>query len=691
MPAELKHKLNKKLPVIFKKYFSAGQLWKKSEPIEPLMILVNNIRPDSITEPVTLKPLIEILKSNPQYLENFRLYLSQLFKNRSFTEMITDVGITSNDSFGKEFLRKITDQILPETSDAKKLRFIFSQVFYNKMDRAWVYSISRIQLLELLNLLNFDQIENQFDREKPLWQIYYATVVIALRACGAALEKNIIRLAPQYEKKNSAFLGLYKEIEDLWEKSSNQKNLISQEDDDYKQIIVLLNQCHEYLNQVNKGAEQFGISLSTNKELYRIHEQLDRIELILPLLAQENENLPQVKLMNLFYVLMDIHAKRKKLKTFISDSTRLLAFEISSHKAKTGEKYISHNKREYFEMLKASLGGGFVVGVLCILKLLLGKISTSDFGHAFLYSFNYAAGFVAIYLLGYTLATKQPAMTASTLVELINKGLNTNVRAKYKYKAFAGYFARLFRTQFIAFVGNVVMAFPVALLGIYLIYIISGIDIVEIKADYLLKDLSPVHSWAIFHAAIAGFFLFLSGIISGNVANRNKFYNIYKRLEDNPGMKLSIGALRAKRLSQWYSTKWPGIMSNVWFGIFMGSTASIGAFLGLNLDVRHITFAAGNLGMAVFGKNWNISPEIWLWSIIGIGVIGFTNFMVSFGLSLILAFKSRNIPAKEIRPILLSIFQEFKSKPITFFFPFFLSTKDKDGEKTKNTLEALRD
>ena len=34
------------------------------------------------------------------------------------------------------------------------------------------------------------------------------------------------------------------------------------------------------------------------------------------------------------------------------------------------------------------------------------------FGKAFLYSLNYAAGFILIYLTGATLATKQPAMTA---------------------------------------------------------------------------------------------------------------------------------------------------------------------------------------------------------------------------------------------------------------------------------------
>ena len=676
---------NSTLTEFFGRYFSASQKWKKSEPTIPLQELIHEIRPKHLTEHVTLKPLINLLSTNSVYLKEFRNYLSFLFEDRSFTEMILDVGIMSDDSFGKELKRKITDKNLPETSDPRKLRYIFIQIFYKKNDYQWVYSISRTELIDLLKLLDFKELEDSFEQESPLWQVYYSAMVISLRASGSALEKNIIRLTPQFQKKLSPFLALFREIEDLWAKSSAAQQLKAQEDDDYKQITVLLNQCREYLNQAYKGSETFGISLSTNKAIYRIQEQLDRIELILPLLAKEREEIPQVKLMNLFYVLMDIHSKRKKLGAFISDSSRLVAYEISSHKARTGEKYISEDKKGYFSMFKAALGGGFIVGILCVFKVLLGKIETSDFGHAFFYSMNYALGFIAIYLLGFTLATKQPAMTANTVAEIIHKGMNKNVRPKYRYQEFAGYFAQLFRTQFIAFVGNVLMAFPVALLGVYTIYMLTGRDIVETKYVELLKDLSPVHSLAIFHAAIAGVFLFLSGIISGNIANQNKFYNIYKRLEDNPTLKQTLGANRAKRLSGWYSKKWPGIMSNFWFGIFMGSTASIGAFLGLNLDIRHITFAAGNFGMGMFGANWHVAKETLFWSILGIGVIGFMNFIVSFGLSLILAFKSRNIPFREMHPVILSILHEFKTRPISFLLPYQLKEKEQTAVAKNNT------
>jgi site-specific recombinase len=361
---------------------------------------------------------------------------------------------------------------------------------------------------------------------------------------------------------------------------------------------------------------------------------------------------------------------KTNVRKLFAESTQLLSYEITQHTAKTGEHYITESKTEYFKLLYAAIGGGLIVGILCIIKLLLSKLETSDFGHAFFYSMNYSFGFIAIYILGFTLATKQPAMTAAALISALEDGLKKQANGDgEKHNSFAVLFARLFRSQFIAFVGNVLMAFPVALLGIWLIDLGFNYNIAETKWEKLVTDLSPVHSLAIFHAAIAGFFLFLSGIISGSIANRDKHFNVYYRIQEHPLLKLNFGKAKADKISKWYEHYWAGIVSNFWFGIFLGSTASIGLFLGLNLDIRHITFASGNLALAVYGADYMVNNVMLFWGILGIGIIGFVNFLVSFSLSLGLAFRSRDIPLTELRPIITSIKQHFFRKPLSFFFP----------------------
>jgi len=185
----------------------------------------------------------------------------------------------------------------------------------------------------------------------------------------------------------------------------------------------------------------------------------------------------------------------------------------------------------------------------------------------------------------------------------------------------------------------------------------------------LLVDLSPIHSAAIFHAAIAGIFLFLSGIISGSIANRDKHNQVYYRIQEHPFLKRTFGKPLTLKIAKIYEKKWAGIISNFWFGVFMGSTAILGLFLGLNIDIRHITFASGNLALALYGANYDVPMTLLYWGIAGVGIIGLVNFTVSFGLSLGLAFRSRNIPIFELRAVILSIWKHFKSKPLSFFFP----------------------
>ena len=131
------------------------------------------------------------------------------------------------------------------------------------------------------------------------------------------------------------------------------------------------------------------------------------------------------------------------------------------------------------------------------------------------------------------------------------------------------------------------------------------------------------------------------------------------------------------KIAALYEKKWAGIISNFWFGVFMGTTAIIGLFLGLNLDIRHITFASGNLALGLYGSGYTVDYYMILWGIIGIGVIGLVNFMVSFGLSLGLAFRSRNIAFYELIFVTSSIWKHFKRKPFSFFFP--IENKDKSA------------
>ncbi|WP_238989424.1 site-specific recombinase [Flavobacterium sp. LMO8] len=663
------------LDIIIRKYFNELQLWKNEEnDIDILVQLVNAIRPKNPKkhESFSLFNTIEFFSNNQVERDNFVAYLKTVLENKNFDAILTDAGILQDIDFFYEVKKRIFAKILPYQAPKDTLQYVLNQIFYADSDPIWVNKIPKVELETLFDLFEFETIYESVEAHAPLYEVMEAINLLSQRTSGKALETDVMKMVPEYSGLESPFAAFEKELYAI-EKTIRTKEsefFTTSSDINFKQLLVLHKQCNEFVEKAFQNSSKYGISLRVNQNLLSIKQHLYRIGVLMPLLVIDKPEEKKSKSIELAIKLIKYNCLKTNVRKLFAESTQLLSYEITQHTAKTGENYITESKTEYFKMLYAALGGGLIVGILCIFKLLLSKVEISDFGHAFLYSLNYSIGFIIIYLLGFTLATKQPAMTASALISALEDGLKKNsISADEKHKSFAKLFARLFRSQFIAFVGNVIMAFPIALLGIWMIDTTFGINIAEMKWEKFIIDLNPIQSLLLFHAAIAGFFLFLSGIISGSIANRDKHFDVKYRIEEHPWLKMTFGKERTKNFANWYDNKWPGLMSNFWFGVFLGSTSSIGKFLGLSLDIRHITFASGNLALALYDAKFQVEDNLLFWGIFGVFMIGLVNFLVSFGLSLGLAFRSRNIPLTELKPIFSSIKRRFLSKPMSFFFP----------------------
>lgn len=672
---KLRRKRRMTLIDYFEKNFSTDLAAESySENVELLVKLVNLIRPKNPKKAVVvdLSDLINLLRENQNYRDGLMICINAHLEKKKFNKILSDAGILQDANFFFEVRKRIFAKLIPEQPEKDTLQFILNQIFFVNTDPIWIKKVPKKQIFELFSLLQFRSIYELKEDNASFNELVFAMEVITYRICGSAMETDVIRMVPEYENLESPFLAFQRELLLMNERliESSEKS-INEDDLGYKQLVILHKQCVDYIETAFKNSNKFGISLHVNQSLLRIRQQLERLKSLLPILIQVNEEEATRNTISLSYKLIKYNCDKNNIRKLANESTQLLSYEITQHTADTGEHYITNDRKEYYKMFYSAAGGGFIVGILCIIKLLLGKVETSGFGHIFLYSMNYSIGFIIIYILGFTLATKQPAMTASALVRALQEGFKQKTQDKknYKYKEFAIFFARVFRSQFIAFVGNVIIAFPVSLLGIWAIDQIFHYNIAKEKWPTLIHDLNPIYSAAIFHAAIAGVFLFLSGIIAGSIANRDKHNHIYYRIQEHPLLKLSLGKKWTKKLASVYENKWAGIISNFWFGVFMGSTVFIGIFFGLNIDVRHITFASGNFAMALYGADFYVTQEMFLWSILGIGLIGLVNFMVSFSLSLGLAFRSRNIPLSELRQVAQAIFRYFLYKPSHFFFP----------------------
>lgn len=656
---------------IFQKYFGDNQLWleRKDNPTI-LSQIVNSFRPRiwKRSKNVDISPLLYLLQQNENSAESFRNYLNVLFENKRFDRLLSDADIINDISFLHEFKRRIIAQLIPNQTDSNTVEYVLTQIFYVKYDIDWLNTISEEQIIALFQILGFSSTEDKSSQNRNNQLIFAAQLLIS-RISGAAVESEVLKMVPENENFNNPFLSLQRRLQDFLDQTKKAEQQASAlNNTDYNQIMVLHAHCLDYIDNAYKNTKHFGISLRVNQYLLRIRQQLQRLYKILALLHENSHDTKGTNNLALIRFLISINYQRNNVFELMNLSTKKVAFEITQHKAKSGEHYITKNKSEYLKMLTAALGGGAIVGLMCITKLLLSKLDVSPFGYAFLYSMNYALGFIIIYLLGYTLATKQPAMTASTFIKTL-KADGSSRKKNMKYESFALLFSQLWRSQFIAFVGNVIIAFPVAIIGVWIIDLFSGINIAETKSDKILKEIHPFQSLAIFHAAIAGVYLFLSGIIAGSVNNSIKHNRIPFRIKEHPLLKALLGEQKSSKIACFVESKYAGISSNFWLGVFLGSTGMVGYFLGLNIDIRHITFASGNLALGIYGVDWSVTINTLLMLITGVGLIGLINFAISFTLSIVVAMRSCDIPLYQLRFLFSSVIKYFIRKPLHFFLP----------------------
>ena len=657
---------------ILTKYFSFKN---ETKSLEPLIELLRSIRSEDFHE------ILEFLRDHPDVTQNLGYYIHNLFAGKPFNLSLTEANILSENAFYPELKKRLLDKVLPSVENEDTVWYLVDTVSVRpKADLEFFRSLDKDHLDEIFRLLKI----NEFILKPGVKnELLFSLNILSWRIIGNALDVQVVNMAPEYRNFDNPFLAMQNEIDLLNQSYKDNPNFkLTSKDVNYKQIKVLMQQCLDFVALAFKNSSKYGISGKINQSLIKIRQQLERMSDIISVMIFDKEEDVLRNSKRLFFKILEYKSHKNNLRELISDSTTLKSHLITNHTAETGSHYITSTSKDYMSMFYRASGGGVIVGALCVLKLLYSYIPGSDFSHAFLYAFNYSMGFIMIFLMNYTLATKQPAMTAATMAKVLSEGENT----RKNYVDFAHLVSKLFRTQFIAFMGNVILAFPIALAIIYGMDVIFKQNFAVEKSVSLLKDLDPIQSKAILHACIAGFFLFISGIISGNVGNSSVFYHIPKRIEKNPFLNYFLGKNTAKGISDYYAKNWAGIISNFWFGIFLGITGPVGLFFGLDLDIRHITFASGNFALGLYGADFSVAMTTFWIAFATVFIIGFFNFAVSFGLSMMLAFQSRKINFGEVREIYREIFRYFMKNPLRFFLPLRSSLDDSTKEMVENTV-----
>lgn len=649
---------------------------------EKLLIeLINRIRPDDTTnqEEIDQKfnAFVRTLLITPDAASTLQSFVLKVMSRYKQTSLFSDTGILSLDGFWNQLNFRLGAHILPLIADNHQLDELMRQIFHKRSDKYWLGSISDAKWRTLFNILNQGH-SNQREKSQISEELIKALTVLSYRISGMGLHPEFINAQPELTEYESPFLVQNREINEFiqeYKKRYHNSDLVTAiTPPDSAQAFVMLEQCHDVVAKIRRATRRIGVSVTLTYMLALLEQCLERIEIILNLLMEDDE----LRYLAIGHFLTDVTEaiySERSVRALLATNSELLALQVTENASRTGEHYVSSDKRGFFTMFKSAAGAGAIIAFMATLKTLMARVSMAPLMQAFSYSMNYSLGFMLIHVLHFTVATKQPAMTAAALASTVQHSKGSKMA---QLAELAALIVNIIRTQFVAILGNISIAIPVAaLIAFSWDYALHEPLMSHSKAAKSLHDLNPFTSLALPHAAIAGVCLFLSGLLAGYFDNMAVYRKVGPRLRAHVRLAKIMGTERLNRFAAYIERNLGALAGNFIFGVMLGSMGTIGFILGLPLDIRHIAFASANFIQGLMNIN---GPDLGLIliSFLGVLLIGLTNLFVSFTLTIIVALRARRVRFEQWKPLAKLVLTHFLTRPSDFFWP--PKTKEKIDE-----------
>jgi len=619
-----------------------------------------------------IQDLIDILRHHPEYGDGLASFVLKLIIQYRQIALYTDTGIMSDQGFFNSLRRLVGHRFLPLLPQEDSVVELVGYLFDKRSDERWLANIDKEKWDELVELIRVEEAHLDLVATAKN-SILNAIIILSYRISGIGLHPDLMESYPQILNYSASFVAQNQEAV-LFVNQYRQAHELDTLTDitpekavDPAPLLVMIEQCEDIVATVRKRIYKTGISIRLTNMMLRLDQSLQRMR-ILTELVTDDYNKRDLAVIELIQTLITTANRRYSIGYLIDNNTKLLSRKVTENASRVGEHYISTDKAGYQEMFKKASIGGFIIAFMATTKILAYHLALAPMGRAFINSMIYGLGFVFIHVIRGTVATKQPAMTAAAIASTISDGSGKKSRQLTKLSELV---VDILRTQFIAIMGNVMVAIPVALIISFAWLQYTGTPMIDTeKAGHLLHDLDPFRSLALPHAAIAGVYLFLSGLIAGYYDNLAVYNHVGARIQRHKLLKFLLPKSWLQRLGGFVEANLGAIMGNFLFGVFLGSTATIGFIFGLPIDIRHIAFASANLAHGLFNMPADqISWNVILLSILGVALIGIVNLMVSFSLALFVALRSKEVRFFEWGRLTKLVFGHIISHPSYFFWP----------------------
>ena len=609
-----------------------------------------------------VQAFIEAVQKQPELRARLQAWWETLIQTVDITPLLADFGFAPRTAFISELAERLRRKLLPGTPETRDASELFPLVVPTRFDAQWMSALEEPQIEQLTALLSANPARDTRRWHYSLMDaLTYCTAQIRATGFAPELRLRMDRASPH----TRAFHALPADVQEL-------RTIFFQPARDAQalQAAVMqyrerLDACRQAVNSIYAHIEENGVSVGMVFRLRQLRARMLRDRELLEALLSPK---PAMAALKLLVRRVATAQESKSIGALISANSTLLSAKMAERSAETGENYITRNRAEYREMLGKAMGGGAVTALTTLLKFMVLAMGLSAFWSGFWSGVAYAGTFVMIQLLHFTLATKQPAMTAPAMAAKL-KNIDSDKSAS-TLEDFVDEVTHLVRSQAAAVFGNVFMVVPAVLLVNVVIELALGRPMIgQAGARHVLESLSllgPTLLWA----ALTGALLFAVSMFAGWVENWFVLHHMGSAMRHNPRITAVLGNERAARWSAFMREHISGFASNISLGFMLGLIPAFTGFFGIELELRHVTLSTGqlaaagaSLGLEAFGH-----AALW-WSMASIPLIGALNLGVSFYFAFRLALQAHNVSKLDRARIRSAIWSRWRSHPLSFFIP----------------------
>jgi site-specific recombinase len=613
---------------------------------------------DGHPEHARLRSFLKILEQRPDVKLKIAKLIRSILQDNDALSLLCDTGVATKSSFWGEITERLRNHLIAPPLNKPELTALFALGFVGAHDASWVHDLDDELLRSLHDLTHYQ--EDKPGTNNMLKDMAEAIMILISYISSAGLSYSVRSRLRGVSGQGSPFYRLGK----LTEYILNAEPRLN--DPSYqgalKELQEVLNACYIACDDVYAHLDEHGVSVETVFQVETMRLRLARVETLLEAWLHRDQAQLFAKLTADLILTVQGHRSIKRL---AEQTFALLSRKMVERSAEAGDHYIAGSRKEYFSMLKKSLGGGAIISGTVYLKFLITNLGLARFFENIFLTVNYAGSFLLIQFANFTLATKQPAMTAPALAQLLD-----DVKSKEGLDRFVDRAMALMRSQAASIFGNLAMVVPAVIaIQVGIIMLLGHPTMSPAKAVYIFDTVSPF-SLAFLFAAFTGLLLWLSSVIAGLIDNWFVLHRIQDVIRYNRRITMVFGDIRAARWGQWWRDNISIVSANVSLGFLLVYGPTFLGFLGIGMEIRHITLSAGQFAAAATALGWKTFMIAGFWlGIFGILLIGIFNVLVSFSLAFNMALRSRDLPSLDRKRLYVAVRHRIKSDFTSLLFP----------------------